>query len=237
MEEIKKLVNNVEGWLTDEEGCLLYNLAKKCSGKGMIVEIGSWKGKSTIWLAKGSLEGNQVKVFAIDPHIGSSEHKKEHGEVWTFKEFESNIKNADVGDVVIPIVKTSEDSARDFDEPVELIFIDGAHEYELVKLDFDSWFPKVVNGGIIAFHDTTCGSGPKRVVEECVYKSRSFKNIRMVDSITFAQKVKKNSAKQMLKNRYALLLNRMRNIEEYAAKLPVPRPIKTIGKKLINFIR
>lgn len=43
----------------------------------MIVEIGSWKGKSTIWIANGSKDGRNIKVYAIDPHIGSSEHQKE----------------------------------------------------------------------------------------------------------------------------------------------------------------
>lgn len=53
-EEIKKLVERVDGWLTHGEGGLLYNLAKNCKGNGVIVEIGSWKGKSTIWLGAGS---------------------------------------------------------------------------------------------------------------------------------------------------------------------------------------
>ena len=123
--EIKKLVDKVEGWLTDEEGKLLYNLAKECTGAGVIVEIGSWKGKSTIWLGKGSKRGNKVKIYAIDPHTGSSEHKEMYGNVWTFEEFIKNIKNAKVDDIIIPIVETSEEASRNFDEPVELIFVDG----------------------------------------------------------------------------------------------------------------
>ncbi len=154
IEEVKKFTNKVEGWLTDKEGETLYNLAKNCKGNGVIVEIGSWKGKSTIWIASGSKSGNKVKVYAIDPHTGSSEHQKEGEKIYTFEEFKKNIKNAKVDDIVVPLVKTSEDAAKNFDEPIELIFIDGAHEYESVKLDFDLWFPKVINGGIMAFHDT-----------------------------------------------------------------------------------
>ncbi|WP_455277747.1 hypothetical protein [[Eubacterium] cellulosolvens] len=56
---IKKLTDKVEGWLTDKEGELLYKLAKQCTGKGVIVEIGSWKGKSTIWLGMGSKNGKK----------------------------------------------------------------------------------------------------------------------------------------------------------------------------------
>jgi hypothetical protein len=95
--------------------------------------------------------------------------------------------------VIIPIVKTSEDAAKKFNEPIELIFIDGAHDYELVKLDFELWFPKVIYGGIMAFHDTTGWPGPRKVVKEFIYKSKYFKDIRMVDSITFAKKVRQNT--------------------------------------------
>ncbi len=122
--------------VTEREGKFLYTLAKKCKGSGVIVEIGSWKGRSTIYLAKGSKAGNSVRVYAIDPHTGSSEHKEKFGEVWTFDEFVKNIKSAGVDDIVTPIVKTSEEAAKEFDRPVELIFIDGAHEYEFVKKRF-----------------------------------------------------------------------------------------------------
>lgn len=236
IDEIKKLVDKVDGWLSDKEGELLYNLAKNCTGEGVIVEIGSWKGKSTIWLGKGSKLGNKVKIYAIDPHIGSSEHKERYGRVWTFEEFKKNIKNAKVDDIIIPIVKTSEEAAKNFDEPVELIFIDGAHEYELVKLDFELWFPKVIEGGIMAFHDTAGWKWPgsKKVVEELVYKSKNFRNVRLVDSITVAEKVRQNSIKDRLRNRYVLLLNYLYG---FADKLHLPKPIKMIGKKLIKLIQ
>ena len=184
--EVKKIVEKVDGWLEDEEGELLYRLAKNCLGKGRIVEIGSWKGKSTIWLAKGSKVGNKVKVYAIDPHVGA-----------TFEEFKKNISNSQTDDIVIPIVKTSEEVAKDFNEPVELIFVDGSHEYETVKLDFELWVPKLIYGGTIAFHDTIIKPGPKKIVEEYVYKSKNFKNIGFVGSTTFAKKAKRIDIKDI----------------------------------------
>jgi predicted O-methyltransferase YrrM len=78
--EAKKISNEIDGWLSDNEGELLFNLAKNCKGEGKIVEIGSWKGKSTVWLASGSKSGKNVKVYAIDPHTGSSEHKEKYKE-------------------------------------------------------------------------------------------------------------------------------------------------------------
>jgi len=92
LEETNKLTQKIDGWLTENEGRLLYRLAKNCRGHGAIVEIGSWKGRSTVWLGKGSMRGSRTKIYAIDPHIGSSEHQEENGEVWTFEEFKQNIR-------------------------------------------------------------------------------------------------------------------------------------------------
>ena len=190
-EEVKRIVENIEGWLSDREGEFLYQMAKKAPERGAVVEIGSWKGKSTIWLAKGSKSGNKAKVYAIDPHNGSHEHRETYGEAKTFRDFKRNIENARCGDLVIPIVKTSEEAAKEWDKPVGFLFIDGAHEYESVKLDFELWHPHVIEGGVVALHDTTGdqSEGPKKVVEEFIYHSGNFKDIGFVDSITFATKV------------------------------------------------
>lgn len=231
--DIKEIVSKVEGWLTDSEGEFLYNTAKQCSGRGVIVEIGSWKGKSTIWLGKGSKGGNNVKIYAIDPHTGSSEHKRRFGEVWTFEEFKKNIKNAEVDDVVVPIIKTSEDAEKGWKEPIEFLWIDGAHKYEMVKLDFELWCPYLIEGGIIAFHDTSYIGGPKLVVDKYIYRGNKFKNVCFLDGITFAQKVHKNSTKDKIKNRYVLLI---RNIMIFAGKLNLPKPIRSIGKKILLYL-
>ena len=234
IKEIKKFVINLEGWLKDGEGEVLYYLAKNCKGNGVIVEIGSFKGKSTIWIGNGSKGGNKVKIYAIDPHTGSSEHQKENERINTFEEFKNNIKDAKVDDIIVPLVKTSEEAAKNFDKPIEFIFIDGAHEYEFVKLDFNLWFPKVVNGGIMAFHDTLGWEGPKKVVADCVYKSIHFRNVKFINSTTFAQKVEQNSLKNRITNRYVLLL---KNLYELAAKLHLPKPIIAIGKKMVKALQ
>jgi glycosyltransferase involved in cell wall biosynthesis/predicted O-methyltransferase YrrM len=191
---MKKIPTRIEGWLTDDEGKFLYCAARNCTGKGVIVEIGSWKGKSTSYIGKGSKAGKRIKVYAIDPHIEG-----------TCEEFKRNIKNAGLNDIVIPVVKTSEEAAKDFTELVEFIFIDGDHKYEMVKQDFELWFPKLINRGIIAFHDTVSWPGPRKVVKKYIHKSRYFKNVGFVDSITFAQKTIKNSLKDRLRNRSLFL--------------------------------
>ena len=75
----------------------LYEAVKKCAGRGVIVEIGSWKGKSTVSLGLGSRERNKIKIYAIDPHTGSPDHIASHAgeKIWTFDEFKKNMEKAD----------------------------------------------------------------------------------------------------------------------------------------------
>src|SRR3989338_267412 len=232
--EIKKITNGVEGWLTDEEGETLYNLAKNCTGRGVIVEIGSLKGKSTIWLAKGSNAGNKTKIYAIDPHNGSPEHQKVFEKINTLESFKKNIKNAKVEDIVYPIVKTSEEAAASFDHSVELIFIDGNHEYDSVKKDFEIWFPKLINNGTIVFHDTTQYEGPKKVVKDNLYMSRNFRHIKFREtSMVYAKKVEQNSTMDQIENRCALYSKYLYTIKFYT-KYWMDIIKKKIGKVLLH---
>lgn len=198
IESARREAAKVDGFLTDREGELLYALAKNCTGKGVIVEIGSWKGKSTIWLGKGSKAGNNIKVYAIDPHSGTPAHKRQ-GVPGTFEIFKQNIKNAGVGDMVMPIVKPAEQIAKDFDEPIEIIFIDGDHEYESVKQDFELWLPKMVEGGMILLHDSAgpnAWPGVRKFVNELVNESKDVINAMVADSITYVEVEKSFSIKE-----------------------------------------
>jgi len=234
--ETREFAEAVDGWLSVGEGALLYSLAKGVSSRRAVVEIGSWKGKSTIWLGRGSKNGSRAKVYAVDPHTGSPEINEVLGAVWTLDEFKRNIARAKLEAVVEPLVMTSEEAAKDFREPIELIFIDGAHEYDAVKLDFELWSPKVVEGGIMAFHDTNGRPGSTRAVSELVYKSRHFRNVRYIDSITYAERVARNSLKDRIRNRLVLLLKNL-PLPDFgvAGKLNfIPVPIRTTGKLAVK---
>ena len=191
---VKPLIAGVPGWLTDEEGEALYELAERCDGRGVIVEIGSWKGKSTICLGLGSRAGNGVRIFAVDPHAD-----------YRFGDFKENVERAGIADLVTPVASLSQPAADDFHEPIELLFVDGSHDEALVREDFDKWVPKVVDGGWVAFHDTTWTAGPRKVVGQGVYRSRRFKDARfVVGSTTVARKVAHNSLGDRARNRYVL---------------------------------
>jgi predicted O-methyltransferase YrrM len=224
---VKALIADVPGWLTDEEGEALYELAKRCSGRGVIVEIGSWKGKSTICLGLGSRAGSSVSVFAIDPHAD-----------YRFGDFKANIERAGIADLVTPIASLSQPAAG---EPIELLFVDGSHEEELVREDFDKWVPKVVDGGWVAFHDTTWTAGPRRVVGESIYRGRGFKDVRfVVGSTTVARRVAENTVADRLRARYVLAVKTVFWLGSSVLKKQrrlLPKPVERLGRRFLRAIQ
>jgi MMP 1-O-methyltransferase len=227
---VKPLIAEVPGWLTDEEGEALYELARACTGKGVIVEIGSWKGKSTICLGIGSRAGSSVPIYAVDPHAD-----------YRFGDFKANVDRAGIADLVQPIASLSQPAADDFHEPIELLFVDGSHEYDLVLEDFEKWVPKVVSGGWVAFHDTTWTPGPRKVVGDAIYRSRRFKDARfVVGSTTIARKVDGNSFGDRVRNRYVLGLKTAFWLGSSAVKKQrrlLPKPVERLGRRLLRALQ
>ena len=227
---VKPLIADVPGWLTDEEGEALYDLARACTGKGVIVEIGSWKGKSTICLGLGSRAGVSVPVYAIDPHAD-----------YRFGDFKTNVERAGITDLVRPIASLSQPAADDFEEPIELLFVDGSHEYDLVLEDFEKWVPKVVDGGWVAFHDTTWTAGPRKVVGHAIYRSRRFKDARfVVGSTTVARKVLHNTLADRARNRYVLGVKTAFWVGSSAMKKQrrlLPKQVERFGRRMLKAIQ
>jgi len=227
---VKPLIADIPGWLTDEEGEALYELARACRGEGVIVEIGSWKGKSTVCLGLGSQAGKSVSVYAIDPHAD-----------YRFGDFKQNVERAGIKEVVRPIASLSQAAAGDFDEPIELLFVDGSHEYDLVLEDFEKWVPKVIDGGWVAFHDTTWTEGPRKVVGAAVYRSRHFKDLRfVVGSMTVARKVERNTLRDRARNRYVLGLKTAFWLGSSVLKKQrrlLPKPVERLGRRVLRAIQ
>lgn len=180
----------LSGMLTTDEVECLYRMAQSSPGKGVILEIGSWKGKSTVALARGSISVAGEKVYAVDPHRPLAEEGYLED---TEAEFRNNIKEAQVEHHIVPMIMTSEQAAKGWNQPIRLLWIDGDHRYEQVRLDFFLWERHVIDGGIIAMHDTIRKSGPKRVLWENIFRSDRFERISIVDNITAATKVAKTS--------------------------------------------
>lgn len=222
--ELRQALADVPGWLGDEEAIALFELARGCTGRGAIVELGSWRGKSTICLALGSKEGSGVPVVAVDRHMDK-----------TFVDFQENIRKAGVADLVRPIRATSDEAFADFDEPIELIFIDASHKYEDVRRDFDQWVPLVVEGGTVAMHDTTW-EGSKLVSEEAIYRSPYFKDVRFVpSSTTVGVKVQSVTARDRRQSRRALLAKWTAELGMRVGRF-LPRSVVQAGRRAIGSV-
>jgi predicted O-methyltransferase YrrM len=226
--ELRRRLDALPGWLSYEEGELLYDLARGCSGRGAIVEIGSWRGKSTVCLGLGSQAGSKVKVYAVDRHTDG-----------TFPDWQENVRAAGVEELVTPIKGLSQEVAADFDEPIELLFIDGAHTYDLVRQDFDRWVPKVVEGGVVAMHDTTAFPGVKQVAEESMYRARDFKGVRFVfSSTTVGTKVPETTALDRVRNRYSMFVMRaLSRVQAVGGKKLLPGPLQRAGRRVLRGIQ
>ncbi len=188
--ETRKITEKVEGYLGRREGPYLYSLAKLTAGKGDVVEIGSFKGKSTIWLANGRKANPGEKVFAVDPHIYGTE-----------QEFRQNIKAAGVDDVIIPIVKPSAEAVQEWSRSIGLLWIDGGHNYDEVRTDFISWEPFVSDGGVIALHDTYSWEGVRTLVDDEILTDDRFGILGQWDSICAVRKVSRVSYRDRVKRR------------------------------------
>jgi MMP 1-O-methyltransferase len=175
----------IEGWLSAAQGRFLRDAAAATTGRGAIVEIGSWKGRSTAWLASGARLGGR-RVYAIDPHRGSREDPAAH----TLAEFLDNMRRAGVQDAIEPLVMTSTEAARAIPGPVELLFIDGDHSDPAVRHDAELWLPRVVEHGVVMLHDVASSgyTGPRRVFRRQICWSPRFDSIRRVGSMGVARR-------------------------------------------------
>ena len=143
-------IDPVEGFLVSpDQERWLFRTARSLPGDANIVEIGSFKGRSTCCLAYGCM-GSKRKVFAVDTFNGNSVdfHHRDF-----FKEFKRNVEERGLARYVEPLQGLSVDVAKRWHRPIHLLFIDGSHQYEDVLQDFQTFFPHVAPNGLVAFHD------------------------------------------------------------------------------------
>ena len=139
----------VEGWCAKEELEYLAFLAEKSR---CILEVGSWKGRSTSALAAHT----PGIVVAVDTWRGSVEHQPElqgrpaSGVFYAFRENTSRYDN------IWPLLANSATAAKIISHSplrFDMIFIDASHDYESVKQDIHAWLPLLAPGGIMCGHD------------------------------------------------------------------------------------
>lgn len=149
---LRPLIASIEGFLLDGQDRWLFKTARCLPRDANIVEIGSFKGRSTCCLAFGC-QGSRKRVFAVDRFDGGPDLPRQD----SFPEFSQNIARCGLSEYVEPIVGISVEVAKTWNKPIHLLFIDGSHRYEDVLGDFAGFFPHVVSGGIVAVHDVCEG--------------------------------------------------------------------------------
>lgn len=169
----------VEGLLEEREGLCLYGLARRAARLGAVVEIGSYKGRSTWFLARALDDvGSSWPVVAFDPHLEGTQD-----------DFHANLARTGIAARVEAHAAFSHDEAPAFDRPIGLLWIDGDHTYTGVRRDFEDWFPKLALGGWLAFHDTVNHwYGPTRLVRELLMRDDRLDSVGVMGTITFARK-------------------------------------------------
>lgn len=155
-----------KGFMPDDEGLALHDAGARAaaSGLGPLLEVGTYCGKSAIYLGAAARAGATV-LFTVDHHHGSEEnqHGWEHhdqslvdartGRLDTLPTFRRTIEDAELEDAVIAVIGDSAAVARDWGTPLALLFIDGGHGAEPAWADFRSWTPHVAPGAWLAIHD------------------------------------------------------------------------------------
>ena len=179
----------VPGHLAENEARFLGLLAACVPARGTIVEIGSFKGRSTVMLAKVASHYGLGPVVAIDPHNSPIllDHQV-NAEVSSYQDFLDSIGGAGVSKHVEAHRARSTDVSNSWNRPIRLLWIDGDHSYEGAKKDLDGFFPHLVPHGVLAFHDAlNAFPGPIRVFVEDVLRSDRFGAAGFVHSIAWAQ--------------------------------------------------
>lgn len=167
MVDIEK-AKKIRGWMFDNELQWLAEQAAKCSY--LIIEIGSYQGRSTVALAANTV----ACVWAVDRWDGPATPQSATNVGGS--DYEKFLANT-AGLTVVPIRKTSLDAAKEVPWKADMIFIDGSHDYESVRADILAWKPALVPNGLLCGHDYGAWPGVKQAVDEC------FPAITLVGSI------------------------------------------------------
>ncbi|SHN46535.1 class I SAM-dependent methyltransferase [Cryptosporangium aurantiacum] len=198
------LAESVKGFMPPDEGLALHAAALAHLGDGVAVEIGTYCGKSSIYLGHAATVTGGT-VVTIDHHRGSEEHQigweyhdttlaDADGRLDTLPELRRTLAAARLEDVVTPIVGRSVDVARWWRHPIDVLFIDGGHTDEAARTDLHGWAPWVRAGGALVIHDVfpnpaDGGQAPYRIYREAL-DGGEFVEVSVTGSLRVLERVR-----------------------------------------------
>lgn len=197
-------INTVKGFLDPIEGEALYVYAKQYVRNDPCLEIGSYCGKSSVYLGSAVKENGQ-KLYSIDHHKGSEEQQPgeeyfdsdlinaEGNGIDTLPFFLETIEKSKLDNFVIPIVSTSEEAYQDFTLNFDMVFIDGGHSEKAAQKDYELWSQRITKGGLLAIHDVfpnpEDGGRPPYNIYRRALESGNFKKLEMIKTLGLLKKV------------------------------------------------
>ena len=153
-----------KGFMPDDEGLALHAAGRDAAPVGPLLEVGSYCGKSAVYLGSAARAGGTV-LFSVDHHRGSEENQAgwehhdrelvdpETGRMDTLPFFRRTIERAGLEDAVVAVVGDSPVIAAHWRTPLGLVFVDGGHSLGVVLADYEAWSPYIAAGGVLVFHD------------------------------------------------------------------------------------
>jgi predicted O-methyltransferase YrrM len=204
LDDLLDRARSARGFMPDVEGSALHRLARERLRLGPVLEIGSYCGKSALYLGAAAREVGGV-VFTVDHHRGSEENQSgwEHhdtglvdprtGRMDTLPFFRRTIEEAGLEDVVIAVVGESTTVAAHWRTPLSMVFVDGGHGEEPAYADYEGWAPWVMAGGLLAIHDVfpdpADGGRPPYDVYLRAVASGAFEEVETVGSLRVLRRV------------------------------------------------
>ena len=163
-ERLRLAAGAARGFMPADEGLALYEAAAALEADGPLLEVGSYCGKSAVYLGAAAQQAGRV-LFCVDHHRGSEENQPgwEHhdpevvdpdlGLIDTLPFFRRTVSGAGLEGTVVAVVGDSPTVAALWATPLAMVFIDGGHGAEPAHRDYEGWSPHVAPGGLLAIHD------------------------------------------------------------------------------------
>ncbi len=207
--DLLRLARETKGFMPDDEGIALYRAGRMAAviandRPAVMMEIGAWCGKSTVYLGAAAMETGGV-LFSLDHHRGSEEqqHGWDHfdeevvdpatGRIDTLSYWRRTIELAGLEDCVVGIVGDSPTVARHWITPLDMCFVDGGHSDDAAWADFKGWEPLVPTGGLLAIHDVfpdpQDGGRPPHEIYCAAIESGSWEDYDMVGSLRVLKRI------------------------------------------------
>jgi predicted O-methyltransferase YrrM len=178
--ELMATLDGVEGWFSPDQVDRLARRAAAVPPAGRIVEIGSFRGRSTIAIARCSPPG--VEIVAVDPHAGTDRGPQEiagfaAAAAEDHEAFVANLDHAGVRDRVIHVRRFSQEALAEVAGPVDLLHVDGAHRFVPARDDLRSWGARVPPGGCLLVHDAFSSVGVTGAIGAELLLSRQWRYV------------------------------------------------------------